>query len=521
MPAKTPRYILFLLGIFAGIVIYSALTPSIAIKNRETRREVERLAEVLDDIDKYYVEDVDAHVLVDGAIRGMLETLDPHTTYIPEEHFQRLAERFEGHFDGIGIEFIIQDDYPVIVSPIPDTPSDRLGLRAGDKIIEIENESTFQLTSDAVMNRLRGKRGTVVNIKVRREQKETLLPFAIRRDKIALNSVIAAFMLNDETGLIKLTHFAKTTEDEINEALAELKENDMQQLILDLRGNTGGFLDQAVAVANKFIPAGKKIVFTRGRIQQANEEYFASEDRAKTDVPLIVLMSHGSASASEIVAGAIQDWDRGLIIGETSFGKGLVQNQLDLIDGAAIRITIARYYTPSGRLIQRPYLMSRDAYYEVAFEEHDSTIILDSTKTRYFTESGREVYSDGGISPDVHIEWQSEVDRFLSDLLRNRLFFEYASQYAAKNRHLAQEYAKFFHDFQVSFEMESDFKRFVLHEGIKFSGAEWQKNRDYIKAQIKSEIARYLWNSEKYYEIWLSSNKHLKKAISHFAEAAQ
>ncbi|MFQ5633270.1 MAG: S41 family peptidase, partial [bacterium] len=371
MPAKTPRYIIFLLGIFAGIVVYSALNPGLAIRNSKTRREVERLAEVMNNIEKYYVEDVDAQALTDGAIRGMLETLDPHTTYIPERHFREMAERFEGHFDGIGVEFIIQDDYPLVVSPIPDTPSDRLGLRAGDRIVEIENESTFEMSSDAVMSKLRGKRGSVVNIKVQRGQNDDYLPFSIRRDKIALQSVLAAFMLNEKTGFIKLTHFAKTTEDEINNALAELNKRGMRQLILDLRGNTGGYLDQAVAVANKFIPADRKIVYTRGRIREANEEYCASDDPAKSDVPLIVLMSHGSASASEIVAGAIQDWDRGLIIGETSFGKGLVQNQLDLIDGAAVRITIARYYTPSGRPIQRPYQMSRDAYYETAFEEHD------------------------------------------------------------------------------------------------------------------------------------------------------
>ncbi len=357
-------FIIFLLGIGVGLATYAMVQPKLALPGGNIYDQLTRFAEVLTDVSRLYVEDVDEEKLVTEAINGMLESLDPHSVYIPEKQLRDVNERFEGHFEGIGIEFVIQNKYPTVVSPIPDSPSDRLGLRPGDKIIEIEGESAFGITEDEVMKKLRGPRGTTVNLTISRIGASQPLHFAITRDRISIYSILAAFMLDDQTGYVKLNRFSRTTDEELTRALQKLESQGMKRLILDLRFNSGGFLDQAVAVANKFIPAGKKIVYTRGRIQQANEDFYASEDPYKTDMPLIILINHGSASASEIVAGAAQDWDRALIVGERSFGKGLVQNQIPLKDGSAVRITIARYYTPSGRLIQRPYNHGREQYYE-------------------------------------------------------------------------------------------------------------------------------------------------------------
>lgn len=528
MRKSNKQYAVFIAGLLSGLALFAFLQPKAAMPGGNVYEQLKRFAEVMTDVSRLYVEDVDAESLVTGAINGMLETLDPHSVYIPEKQLRTVNEQFDGHFDGIGIEFVIQDKYPTVISPVPDSPSDRLGLRPGDKIVEIEGVSTYGISEDEVMRKLRGRRGSVVNITVSRLGADEPLSFSITRDRISIYSLLASFMFDEKTGYIKLTRFSRTTSDELSRALEKLKAQGMQQLILDLRYNSGGLLDQAVSVVNKFIPAGKKIVYTRGRIQQANEDFYASEDPDKTDIPLIVLLNHGSASASEIVAGAIQDWDRGLVIGERSFGKGLVQSQIALKDGAAVRITIARYYTPSGRLIQRPYDNGREAYYEAAWEDNEDEnasplsgkAIADTVQPKFFTASGRVVSGGGGIMPDILVR-SDKISSFTANLIRKRLFFEFAADYAARHRSLAADPDGFIKHFKTTDDLLASFKSSIINEKVEFSEKAWNQDLKFIKRRIKSEIARSLWSSAKYYEVEVREDQQVLKALENFKLASE
>jgi len=521
MKTKKSAAMVFFAGLALGVLSYAVFQPGVAHSGGNMLEQLKRFAEVMTDVSKLYVEDVDSQKLVDGAIQGMLETLDPHSVYIPAKQLQDVNEKFSGHFDGIGIEFVIQNKYPTVIAPIPNSPSDRLGLRSGDQIIEIEGKSAFGITETEVMNKLRGPRGSTVHVKIRRLGVREPLEFDITRDQISIYSLIAAFMLDKETGYVKLTRFSRTTADELARALEKLQAKGMQRLILDLRSNSGGFLDQAVAVANKFIPEGRKIVYTRGRIPQANEEFFASPDPDKTGVPLIVLINHGSASASEIVAGAMQDLDRGLVVGSRSFGKGLVQSQVSLKDGSAVRITIARYYTPSGRLIQRSYKNGRQAYYEQPWEDSDAdSAAADSNKPKCYTSRGRVVYGGGGITPDVVVA-SPRITGFSVNLIRNRLFFEYASKFAAMHKNQFANAAEFARNFQTMDGMLQDFRQLIMKKKIEFSEKAWKKDETFIRDRIKSEIARSLWGTDGYYECEVHADKVVSTALEHFPQAVE
>ena len=285
-------------------------------------KDIVRFNEALTAVSRYYVDDVETDKLIDGAISGMLETLDPHSVFISQEQLQDVTERFDGHFYGIGIEFVIIKKWPTVVAPIAGSPSDRLGLRPGDQIIKIEEKSTYKMAQTEVVERLRGPQGTTTQITIRRASIDVPFDVAITRDKVSIYSVEPSFMIDNRIGYIRIKRFAKSTSDELESALLKLEAQGMQKLVLDLRSNAGGFLEQAVAVTDKFIEQGKKIVYTRGRISQSNDDYYAYDDDHHKNFPVIILIDHGSASASEIVAGACQDWDRALIVGETSFGKG-------------------------------------------------------------------------------------------------------------------------------------------------------------------------------------------------------
>ncbi|MGH7599018.1 MAG: S41 family peptidase, partial [bacterium] len=326
---RRSRKTLVMMGVVAMVALagMAMIDPSVLSFAQQARsgnlyQEIQRFNEVLHAVSKYYVEEVDNQKLINGAIAGMLETLDPHSVYIPKDQLADVTERFEGHFYGIGIEFNIFNKIPTVVSPMPGTPADRLGLRPADLMIAIEGKSTYGFNEEEVRNRLRGKEGTQVRVTIRRAGVDEPFDVNIAREKISINSVEAAFMLDQQTGYVLLVRFAKTTGDELESALQRLEKQGMKQLVLDLRGNAGGFLEQAVSVADKFIEHGKKLVYTRGRIAQANDDFYATDDDSHPRFSVIVLLNHGSASASEIVAGAVQDWDRGLVAGETSFGKG-------------------------------------------------------------------------------------------------------------------------------------------------------------------------------------------------------
>jgi carboxyl-terminal processing protease len=522
-PSTKSRMITGLMAILA-VSGLAMITPSLRTAARQTRgnlfQEMQRFNEVFSAVSKYYVEEVDNQRLINGAIAGMLETLDPHSVYIPKEQLADVTEKFEGHFYGIGIEFNIFNKIPTVVSPMPGSPADRLGLRPADQLIAIEGKSTYGFNEEQVRNRLRGPEGTQVRLTIRRSGVDEPFEVTITREKISITSVESSFLLDQQTGYVLISRFAKTTGEELESALVKLEKQGMKQLILDLRGNAGGFLEQAVAVADKFIDHGKKVVYTRGRIAAANDDFYATEPDKHARFPLIILMNHGSASAAEIVAGAVQDWDRGLVVGETSFGKGLVQNQIGLRDGSAVRITTAKYYTPSGRLIQRPYDKTLSDYYEEGWDDYDPNAAADSTKERptYKTSAGRLVYGGGGITPDVHLKWPRPT-QFTVDLILKRSFFEFASDFAGRNRQLAADFSAFRQNWQPSDAVLAEFRRKIDALKIKFAQESWNKDLDFIKMRLKSELALTLWDRQKWYEIEASGSKQMQEVLRLFPQA--
>src|SRR5574338_1262479 len=366
---KIPYLLIMLtLGIVLGTQIEKVFS------NDNLRDNIIKFNDVLTFTEKYYVEDVDTPKLVEAAINGMLSKLDPHSVYIPANEVENIEESFRGDFEGIGIEFQIVNDTITVVSPITGGPSEVLGIMSGDRIVKIDDTPVIGITNDEVRKKLRGKAGSEVKVSISRVGEPKLIEYNIVRDKIPLYSVDTHFMIDENTGYVSVSRFSETTYDELMDALKDLNKNGMTQLILDLRSNPGGYLNQAVKISDLFISGKKKIVYTEGRRKEFDEVYYASEPSPYENIPLIVLINRGSASASEIVSGAIQDWDRGLIVGETSFGKGLVQRQFDLPDNSALRLTISQYFTPSGRLIQRDYKnkKNKEDYYSNVDNENET-----------------------------------------------------------------------------------------------------------------------------------------------------
>ncbi|HEX9006645.1 MAG TPA: S41 family peptidase, partial [Bacteroidota bacterium] len=381
------------------------------ISDTNIYEQLNKYKDVLSLTEKYYVEDVDTQKLTESAITGLLNQLDPHSVYIPASQMQRVTEEFQGSFEGIGIEFQVLNDTLLVVAPIVGGPSEALGIQAGDKIVRINDSSAIGITQEGVQKKLRGPKGSRVRVAIARPGIAKLLEFDITRDKIPIYTVDASFMIDGQTGYISVTRFAATTHDEFFAAMQKMKDAGMKRVVLDLRQNAGGYLEQAFKMVDELMPRGRKIVYTKGRRPEFNEEYVSSGAGRFTDLGLIILVNNGSASASEIVAGAVQDWDRGLIVGETTFGKGLVQRQFELKDGSAFRLTTARYYTPSGRLIQRPYDSDKLKYAREAFERTETegenishTEERDSTRPLFKTMGGRMVYGGGGITPDYIVK---------------------------------------------------------------------------------------------------------------------
>ena len=354
-------------------------------------QKMKTMTQIIRLVSENYVEDVDMNDILEGAIIGLLDRLDPHSSYISADQFELINEQFEGEFEGIGIEFSILGGFITVISPIPGTPSDRAGLQSGDKIVKINGKSAYKITQKDVMKKLRGQKGTPVEVTISRLGMEDDFDVTLLRDKIPIVSVLASFMIDNNTGYIIVNRFSRTTTIELKEALLELENNGMNQLLLDLRNNGGGMMDQAINIVDMFVSSYDTILFTKGKIPGSSEVYRAKKNRRDKDYPVIVLINRGSASASEIVSGAFQDLDRGLVVGETSFGKGLVQRQYPLRDGSAARITIARYYTPSGRLIQRAYSDVADYYTDLAKDNREAEDSTLADKPIYYTKKGRKV----------------------------------------------------------------------------------------------------------------------------------
>ncbi|MEI7907129.1 MAG: S41 family peptidase, partial [Bacteroidota bacterium] len=455
--------------------------------------------------------------------------------YIKAQQMQRVTEDFQGRFEGIGVEFSIVNDTITVVQPIGGGPSASLGIMSNDKIVRIDGKSSVGFTTEQVMKGLKGPKGTKVSVSIARSGIKELLEFEIVRDIIPLYSVDVSTMLNDKVGYVNVTRFAETTSKEMFTALQKLKSQGMKQLVLDLRSNPGGYLDQAVKMADMFLEADakgapRKVVYTLSRRTEFNEEYFAYTNSEFEKVPLIILLSNGSASASEIVSGAIQDWDRGLIVGETSFGKGLVQKQFPLSDGSALRLTISRYYTPSGRLIQRSYA-NKDKYQEEAFTrdeqegeniEHKESA-ADTSRPKFKTAGGRVILGGGGITPDFIVK-PGSITKYSIQLNRRNMFYEFITGYLTRNgEQIKNKYKTDMQSFNKNFAIDdslmNEFLRFTKEKKIEFVEDDFKKDKDYIQARLKAYVARNYWNNEGWYSVLLGIDNQVKKAITLFPEA--
>ena len=502
-------------------IFVSALHAQNKLLNSPSRKL--QLAEFA--IANLYVDNVDENKLVEDAIISMLEELDPHSTYSDPEEVKRLNEPLQGNFDGIGIQFNMVTDTLFIIQPVSGGPSEKVGILAGDRIIEVNDTiiAGVKMSTEEVMRRLRGPKGSKVDVKIMRNGVKDLIPFTIKRDKIPVYSLDASYMVNRHIGYIRINRFAATTGEEFRDALHKLQKKGMKDLILDLQGNGGGYLNAAIELCDELLGKKKLIVYTEGR-RNPRSEFNAKGDGDFQNGRLVVLVDEYSASASEIVTGAIQDWDRGIVVGRRTFGKGLVQRPIDLPDGSMIRLTVARYYTPSGRCIQKPY-ENIEQYNQDLIERYnrgemvsaDSIHFPDSLKTRTLR-LGRTVYGGGGIMPDYFIPLDTTMytDYYLD--LRNKgaivqenlkLIDRHRNEWIKKYK----TFDRFNRDFEITEDMLSELIETGKHTGAKYDEAQYRTALPLIKTQLKALIARDLWDMSEYFQVINELSDSMKKAI--------
>jgi carboxyl-terminal processing protease len=519
--------------VIAGAVIGGFFGSRAQAKADRYTEFLRRYTHVLKLVEDEYVTEVDPKELVHASIRGMLRTLDPHSNFLPKQEYTQLQERQQGSYHGLGISVQMRDGDLTVISPFEGTPAYRLGIRSGDVISKIEGEETRGMELDDAVKRLRGPKGSEVTISVTRAGYDQPLDFTIVRDKIDLKSVLYSFMLNDDVGYLRISDFTETTEDELHQGLVELQMKGAKNLVLDLRDNPGGLLDQAVAVSNKFLEKGALIVYTRGRTDGSDYDYLANRASSHDHMPLVILVNRGSASASEIVSGAIQDHDRGLIVGENTFGKGLVQSIYRISEGNGLALTTAQYFTPSGRSIQRDYSKtSFDDYYYSARAEEPPT----PTGEAKLTDVGRKVYGGGGIAPDIHVSYPRLPQPILELNTRNT-FFKYATKFAAKDdrrsvdgagiqpkeiRTARPKNVRLIDErFRVNDEVLEDFFGFLDSEQIPYSREELLLNRDALTLRIEVEIFNALWGSEAAQKIAVTYDPQIQEALKAIPDAQE
>ena len=539
---KKPKYAILLVFVAAGSFLLGSAADRTIHAADNIFSSTRLLMGVLNLVNENYVEEVQPGELIYAAIDGMLEVLDPHSSFLSKESFAEMGERFSGNFYGIGIEFDVLDGFLYVISVIDESPSEAVGLQSGDRIVRIDGASAIGIKHEEVRQKLRGEKGTMVDVTIERPGVEERFDVTITRDRIPIRSVRTAFMLEDKTGYIQLIRFAKTTSRELEAALDRLQQEGMERLVLDLRGNSGGYLDQAVEVSSKFIPEGRVVVKTKGRNRGSNQTFHSLSGTNHREMPLVILLDHRSASASEIVAGAVQDWDRGVIAGTRSFGKGLVQtlySEPHLTDGSALKLTTARYFTPSGRMIQRDYKnKSFQEYIEGSFGDagedgpeagsgtgEDSSDPADPAdpadipeRTEYTTAAGRTVYGDGGITPDVLIAAQKRTYPFVIGKYRgwvpfDRACFEFANAYVVSRQDLKDDFEVFLREFQVDEAMLEAFRVQVRSSGVSFSEGEFNDDLDVIELQLKRALARNLWGDEEASRVAAAGDEQLQQAL--------
>lgn len=507
------------IGILGGYFLQNNHTSGFKLSGND------KLDQVISRISSDYVDTINSEELTETAIVEMLHQLDPHSSYIPADELKSVNEQLEGNFEGIGVEFNLLDDTIFVASVLPDGPSEKAGLQPGDRIITVDGENVagIKIDNGGVAKRLKGEKGTKVKVGIKRMGEKDLIDFTITRGQIPLYSVEATYMLNPTTGYIKVVSFSRDTYQELVDGINKLKGEGMKSLILDLRGNPGGYLHAATGVASEFLGDNKLMVYTEGR-KDGKKEYKTDSKGGFTDGKLIVLIDEGSASASEIVSGAVQDWDRGVIVGRRSYGKGLVQESYGLNDGSALRLTIARYYTPTGRCIQKPYDDGYDSYESDILDrfnagEFDSQDSLKTNKElEYTTPKGRKVYGGGGIYPDIFVPIDSAIHSgLLTNIYRYGFISRVAYKYGSSNREALLKKYKDINVFVAGFNfdnvLEQQIKELLNKSEITFTNEQLAKLMPTIKRQANAYVARQLYGRQAYQQALNTGDNTVEAAL--------
>ena len=487
----------------------------------------DKMMQTVNAVRNYYVDPIDLDTIYEKAIPSLLSELDPHSEYIPARLFNEVNESLEGEFDGIGIVFNAMTDTITVLNVVPQGPSFKAGVRSGDRILRIDDRDVAGqgIAQDSLVKLMRGKRGTKVKLAIERQTLDELVEVEVVRDAIELHSIETAFMLDKEAGIgyVRLSQFARTSYDELREALQKLRSEGLQKLIIDLRGNTGGFLDQAILIANEFLPAEKLIVYTEDRHGNKQKEY-SRGNGTSTDLGLAILVDESSASSSEILAGAIQDNDRGLVLGRRTFGEGLVQTQIPFADGSAVRLTVARYYTPTGRSIQKPYTAGDEmAYHMEIFDRymHNEFFSADSIhfdeSLKFTTPGGRTVYGGGGIMPDIFIPMDTVgITRYYTKVWDSNTLYRYTLRYSDRHREALDKVTTLeeLDSLLSADDLLSDFVRYAEQQGIATNRHELNISRDIILAQLRAYIGRNALGDDSgfYYNIY-PVDKVMRRAV--------
>ncbi len=489
--------------------------------------ELQKLLVAEGAISALYVEDVDEKKIVESAIRGMLEELDPHSTYLTPEENDKSNETLMGSFEGIGVQFNMVEDTLFIVQPIPDGPSEKVGILAGDRIVTVNDTAIagVKMSQESIMKRLRGPKGTKVVLGINRRGVDELIHFTVTRDKIPVNTVDAGYMIRPGIGYIKISSFGATTVQEFEEKLSDLRRQGAQSLILDLQGNGGGLLMAAVGIANEFLNRDQMVVYTEGR-RSPRSAYMADGRGRFRDGKVVVLVDEYSASASEIVSGAVQDWDRATIVGRRSFGKGLVQRPIEFHDGSLIRLTVAKYYTPVGRCIQKPYgkdvdygddILERLNHGELT--NRDSIHFPDSLKYSTMIER-RTVYGGGGIMPDIFVPLDTtRTNQYYRKVTAKNVVLNTSMQYTERNRRMLQRRYRTFADYNRGFEVGNDLLKLFQDKAkdakVDFDEEQYNESLPIFKTQLKASIARLIWGMNAYYQVIQELDETILRAVKY------
>jgi len=546
---------------YMGIILFLIAIVAVIFASGKTTiyRQIRLADEVITTIYTDYVDPIDYRKLIKGAIDGMTSTLDPHTVFFTPKEYKELQVDTRGKFGGLGIQIGLRDKWLTVISPIEGTPAYRMGIQAGDRIIKIEGKSTKGITTEEAVAKLRGEPGTKVTITIQREGEPKPFDVTIVRDIIEIKPVPYYGMVDDDIGYIRLTQFSQEAGDEVKNALLDLQQQGAKKIIFDLRSNPGGLLSQAVSVASQFLGADALVVYTKGRTEYQSREYYTEDEGVFSDGPLIVLINGGSASASEIVTGAIQDHDRGVVLGMQSFGKGLVQSVRPMADGTALKITTAKYYIPSGRCIQKEYYLKSKNSSIISdtlnynpdeedpwdFETTPSDTDTTEEKPLYYTKGGRKVYGGGGITPDVKFE-PRKLKKLEFDLISKGLFFEFAVHYVATHKGKLKS-----PDFEVTDDMLAEFKEFIKQKDFEYKSRaelileeldsvaredsisdttmqivenlrnrlvaeeklDFQRSEKFIKREIKKQLIQAIWGEKERYRFDLKNDETVQKAI--------